>query len=269
MDRNTDNASRALEFNSDTVEYPEVVQQGWGQNLYHAAHSVDDGAWKGSQQHNLTSAEMQEKVSDAAEQRERGHRIARMPVWAFWLLLGALGLVVIGASVGGAVGGSAAVRSHDSSNDLNTSGTSSIPSASSANPSSSIGSTSSISSTAPSASATASTDCPGVNGTAYTPAGFSGPISPGTYTQVCGGNDTKPRWVQSNGQLTSAFVSSLKPCIDLCSYWNLLASDQTTLCAVAALIPDGRPPYNCWIRNTWNNSDDFEDRYLALGFLNS
>ncbi|KAK4499889.1 hypothetical protein PRZ48_008075 [Zasmidium cellare] len=256
MDRHTDNASRAPEFNSDTVEYPEVVQ-GWSQIPNHAGHNIDSGAWKGTQQHNVTNYEVHDKVPPTAEQRRGGRRIAGLPVWAFWLILGALGLVVIGASVGGAVGGSAAMKSHDSSSASN-------PSSTAANP------TSSASSSTPSASGIAITGCPGSNGTTYTPAGYTGPTNPGTYTQVCGGDNSKPQWVQSYGQLMSAFVPSLKDCIDLCSYWNLLrAANDSTPCTVAALIPNGQPPYNCWIRNSWNDTDDTRSYYLALGFLDS
>lgn len=47
--------------------------------------------------------------------RSKGARIGGLPVLWFWLLLALLGFVVIGASVGGAVGGSAATKASEQS----------------------------------------------------------------------------------------------------------------------------------------------------------
>nr|POE98259.1 hypothetical protein CFP56_64852 [Quercus suber] len=54
----------------------------------------------------------------------RSSRIAGLPAWAFWLLLIVLGLVIIGASIGGAIGGVGAEKKHDdAAADLTTSTT--------------------------------------------------------------------------------------------------------------------------------------------------
>lgn len=50
-----------------------------------------------------------EKISKSSPRR-----IAGLPVWGFWLLISVIGLVVIGASVGGAVGGSQSAKDHSS-----------------------------------------------------------------------------------------------------------------------------------------------------------
>lgn len=125
MDQTRDHASSAPEFNTNSIQYPEVntistqypevADQAWS---HHVSRYDKNAATAGVSQVDSSpflEPDEQEKIAAQATQSPTGRRIAGLPAWAFWLVLCAVSLIVIGASVGGALGGTAAMKTHDSS----------------------------------------------------------------------------------------------------------------------------------------------------------
>lgn len=208
-----------------------------------------------------------EEQDTSAERR----RIAGLPTWAFWLVNAIIGLVIVGASVGGAVGRTVGSNNEDSSpaamatvasygTELHHDSigqptdhhrqiqTSSTPPPSSA---------ASAGTSAPAAQYTADTafsygtsDCPGSNKQKYTPNGAGGGTGDYAFTKNCA-----MQLVTAGMDITEAFVPSFDLCIDMCFSWNYYeyASDDhpgAHKCVAAVFRPGGKPPGNCWIKNS-------------------
>lgn len=92
MEHFRDHASEAPEFDQDSVPALEAVQppqtRGWQQQQ--------------QQQKQQPAPHIFESPEETVSRKPR--RIAGLPVWAFWLLIGMIALAVICASVGGALG---------------------------------------------------------------------------------------------------------------------------------------------------------------------
>jgi len=192
-------------------------------------------------------------------------RLGDMKAFTFWLLLGVICVIVIGATIGGAVGGTAAVQNNNAQKTVTvrsvTSGTYAfiyregpnadfiISAASVSSPltlttvsqSSSVSSASSAASSA----AIAMTDCPSSNGSTYqsvfasfygTPAAEAGL----TFIMQCSTETAATNIAQ-------AYFTNFNDCIELCAsmnYWN-----QDRNCAGVSFHLEMDPPGNCWAHN--------------------
>lgn len=224
-----------------------------------------------------------EKIVTSTEAPHQDRKIAGLRPKAFWIAIIIIGLIVIAASVGGAVGGTRA-----SSKSTSTPAESAIarsvlfsetaphmlkrvPSlaTSSTNVATSASSTAATgtASTLATASATPeltfgyniTTDCPASSGSSYTPDAYFG--GPGVYEfrKTCGSNT-------GGIDLISAFVPDFNTCIDLCSNWNYKIYEtglSAVRCTSAVFLVTGAPPNNCWAKNGTNTLPD-QSTGLAL-----
>ncbi|KAK9796615.1 putative N-acetyltransferase domain-containing protein [Seiridium cardinale] len=155
-----------------------------------------------------------------------------------------LSLVVIGASVGGALGVMVGIRNNQASSAVfSTEASSSDPSATGSPSSSAIttSGTTSIITTTPDLAQT--TDgSPASNMTSYAPLSpiDSNPTNQ-VYTKYCG-FDT------DGNTLMGAYVQNFDLCVNLCNNWNYFQSDSSTKCTSLAFLPGGSPPNNCWAK---------------------
>ena len=130
MEQTRDKASDAPEFNQDSVQAPERVEgdpapQVWHPQQHQRQHFGPDSlnnpqgypqsySLNYGQQNQPQNIKSQAEESHATEKRDNSRRLAGLPVWAFWLLLVVFGLVIVGSSIGGAIGGTSASKSHAS-----------------------------------------------------------------------------------------------------------------------------------------------------------
>ncbi|KAK4502591.1 hypothetical protein PRZ48_006017 [Zasmidium cellare] len=234
--------SDAPEF-VDTRQAPEAIPVDKS-SQHSPLHQQPPGAYD----YQFPDAAPENSKPDGKTRESPPRRIAGLHVWVFWLIIGIIGVVVIGASVGGAVGGT---QSSKGQSDPTTTVFANQPQ-STPNSASSGSSASSTGGSAPSSQQTADTvytpatrDCPGSDGQTYTPFQPSGGQGQYTFTKDCEKN-----WAEGKWDITQAFVQSFDLCIDMCSSWNYFDHPGGEKCAGVVFQASGAPPGNCWIKNS-------------------
>ncbi|KAI7633851.1 hypothetical protein KC319_g15857 [Hortaea werneckii] len=146
-------------------------------------------------------------------------------------------LIIIGAAVGGAVGGKHMRENQSIDTTAQVEGNNETTSSTLA------ASTAASTYSAPTPTYTALSDCPQSNNTLYT-SSYAGSGATGVdFTKYC--DYTNP--LAQKGATTQAqvFVYAFNDCIDLCAGLNSNDGTASTNCSVAVYMPNDNRPYNC------------------------
>ncbi|KAK4443525.1 hypothetical protein QBC34DRAFT_476985 [Podospora aff. communis PSN243] len=209
---------------TDYQSAPQVVTgSGHGQDgLQVAQWRYDESQLSSAEE----AASRYEKPTTENQQKPVG-TLANMKRSTFWLILGLAAVIIIGVSVGGAVGGSmqvqASASNSDSSNNSNNSSSSSTNLPGKASP---------------------TRDCPATNGTTYKSAytlGTNGAVPEGaglSFQKLCS--------TGSPGDTVAAgYFQSFDLCIELCASLNFRAGNRGCV-SVDYKFEGAREPVNCW-----------------------
>jgi hypothetical protein len=171
----------------------------------------------------------------------------------FWIVIIVLAIVVIGASVGGAVGGRKALEGH-SQNEGPRIATTTLSTATSAT---GFTTTSATLTPAP----TPTTDCPRSNNTTYRSKFLSGDNGPvGSSAQLVFTKSCDARY--SSGFIAQSYVYSFDDCIELCASLNFWANNGD--CIGASYEAEGSPPGNCWAHRRGADLMSTGDKNMAF-----
>ncbi|KAF2153273.1 hypothetical protein K461DRAFT_138171 [Myriangium duriaei CBS 260.36] len=149
--------------------------------------------------------------------------------------------IIIGASVGGALGRpkqATAVTSQGSSTTLTAMASSASSTSATAQ---SSGATSTYAAPVPTYSVL--NDCPQSNNTVYTASAASSSSERSLFTKYC--NMASPLANQGSKTLSQAFVYSFDDCVDVCAGMNYWGGNTT--CNVAAFVYGAARPANCYV----------------------
>ncbi|KAH7336511.1 hypothetical protein BKA65DRAFT_538617 [Rhexocercosporidium sp. MPI-PUGE-AT-0058] len=191
-------------------------------------------------------------------------RLGDMRASKFWITLAIVCALIIAATVGGAVGGSLAVRKDrdssspsSASSSANATGASSTSSGGSSNTQTS---TTTLLISSPTTFPAPSKNCQ--NGTTYNSlfqTGENGAVPPGaglTFTRLCGQN-------ADLHNIGSAFVYSFDDCIEICAGINFWPGNKR--CTGVIYRPEGKgKPVNCWASNQTSLTGERSDLFTAL-----
>ncbi|KAM0817894.1 putative Filament-forming protein (Tpr p270) protein [Seiridium cardinale] len=248
-----DYASAAPEKVSDRNDGIGVVQE-----VQHSNYPTDNTQHlytAGGYGQNYAPAPVVAKQHHGIPLKERGvnNRIGGVRKRVFWPILVLVGLVVIGASVGGALGGMVGIRNNQASSapTFSASSTRAFSTEASSNDPSLTGSPSSSAITTSGTTSTPTTTpdlaqttdgCPASNRTTYAALNptDSNPTDQ-VYTKYCG-FDT------DGNTLMGAYMQNFDLCVNLCNNWTYFQSDSSTKCTSLAFLPVGSPPNNCWAK---------------------
>ncbi|CAK4033465.1 hypothetical protein AC578_4603 [Lecanosticta acicola] len=166
-----------------------------------------------------------------------------MKVRTFLLVASVMALIIVGAAVGGAVGGRQLRDQAQGYNMFMNQTSSNSPTATTS------GSASSSTFTAATPTYEPLSDCPESNNTAYTSSyalRSSATNAKTTFTKYC--DLSNPLILHGSATLAEAFVYSFSDCVELCAGYNYLHNDGN--CTAAVYRPTGSRPANCWVGST-------------------
>ncbi|WPG97584.1 Hypothetical protein R9X50_00036200 [Acrodontium crateriforme] len=172
-----------------------------------------------------------------------------MKIPTFFMVAGVMSLIIVGAAVGGAVGGKT-LRDGPIDNGMS-SGTGVVSTSASSSTSHPSSTTTFVAATP---TYTPMSDCPASNDTSYTSsyAQSSGSVPAGTglnFTKYC--DISSPLADSSATRVAEAYVYSFSDCVEICAGYNFLNADSN--CTVAVYKAKGTRPSNCWIGSSNNN----------------
>jgi hypothetical protein len=176
-----------------------------------------------------------------AFQQKRVITLANMKKSTFWLILGLASIIVIGASVGGAVGGTMrVVKNNDDNNDDNN------------NNNNNNNDQSSVSTSSPTSSSTTlplpTRDCPNSDGTTFKSAYTLG--SQGDVPEAAGLHFVKHCSAGHPGNtIATGYFQSFDRCIELCASLNFWAKNRGCV-SVDYKFQGAKEPTNCWAHNS-------------------
>ncbi|KAF2832593.1 hypothetical protein CC86DRAFT_425150 [Ophiobolus disseminans] len=185
-------------------------------------------------------------ASNPEPEDKKGRPIGGLKPWTFWTLIALISVVVIAASVGGAVAGSRSGK--DSLKNTNNTLQSSGPWTSSVAVDATLASSSTRSpmptpTPSPlSCTQCVTTDCPKSNGTSHTPKLRNGKPGSQTFNKRCGAK------VDGGKLFLRATVVDFDSCIALCANWNVLWPHGPK-CTAATFSVQVMSASNCWVNN--------------------
>ncbi|GAB1311774.1 hypothetical protein MFIFM68171_01984 [Madurella fahalii] len=230
---------------SQSQDYHSAPQAVTGSG--HGQDGLQVAQWSYDRHQPSTAKEGSEKIEVYQKQlqdyqQKRVGTLANMKKSTFWLILGLVSIIIIGVSVGGAVGGTMQVAANNG-NSQSSASTSSPPSSATTLPS-------------------PTRDCPDSDGTTFKSAYTLG--SQGAVPETAGLHFVKHCSTGHPGNtIASGYVQSFNHCIELCASLNFWAKNRRCV-SVDYRFQGAREPNNCWAHNSTTGSNAENDIDSAI-----